>query len=104
MHPVHAPTVALVEKAIELLDQWLRARLTQEEFAAQLRALPVAPLMAAHKDDFRRDASLVYYLDALMLLSSLQHELEFQIAEYGSNVAAEDIKMLRELLARFPAA
>ena len=44
---------------------------------------------------------MVYYLDALMIISSLQHELDFQVAEYGVNVASEDIKMLRELLSKF---
>ncbi len=103
-HPIHAPAVSLVEQAIALLDQWLRDRLTQEEFAARLRALEVVPLMEQYQEDFKRDASLVYYLDALMLLSSLQHELEFQVAEYGSNVASEDIKCLRELRDKFPEA
>jgi hypothetical protein len=37
--------------------------------------------------DFKKNAGLVYYLDALMLLSSLQDELDFQVAEYGTNVA-----------------
>jgi hypothetical protein len=36
-----------------------------------------------------------------MLLSSLQQELEFQVAEYGANVASEDIKCLRELMEKF---
>jgi hypothetical protein len=35
-----------------------------------------------------------------MLLSSLQHEFEYQVAEYGANVASEDMKCLRELLAK----
>ena len=33
-----------------------------------------------------------------MIISSLQHELDFQVAEYGVNVASEDIKMLKDLL------
>jgi hypothetical protein len=33
-----------------------------------------------------------------MIISSLQHQLEFQVAEYGLNVASEDIRMLKDLL------
>jgi hypothetical protein len=45
---------------------------------------------------------MIYYLDALMLLSSLQQQLDFQVAEYGEIVASEDMKCLRELLDKFP--
>jgi len=49
-----------------------------------------------------KDARLVYYLDALMLLSSLQQEIDFQVAEYGIDAAMEDRKNLKELLGKFP--
>jgi hypothetical protein len=55
-------------------------------------------LLDAHQEAFKREAGAVAYLDALMMISSLQHELDFQVAEYGASVASEDIKMLRELL------
>ena len=51
--------------------------------------------------DGARDPDLVHYLNALMMLSSLQHELDFQVAEYGANVASEDISMLKDLLLKF---
>ncbi|MGQ9920308.1 MAG: hypothetical protein ACUVRZ_03145 [Desulfobacca sp.] len=102
-HPLHQPVTTLIYRAIELMDGLLRDRLDVETYARQLRELEVDGLMETYKEDFQRDASLVYYLDALMLLSSLQHELEFQVAEYGRNAATEDIKILRELLQKFPA-
>ncbi len=101
-HPLHKPVTALVNEAIQLMDGFLRDRLTLNEYAQRLRALEVDSLLAAHKADFQKEPSLVYYLDALMLLSSLQHELEFQVAEYGANAATEDIKILRELLSKLP--
>ena len=55
-----------------------------------------------YQEDFKTDARMIYYLDALMVLSSLQQELDFQVAEYGESVASEDMKCLRELLAKFP--
>jgi len=101
-HPLHQPVTALIHRAMELMDKFLRDRLDLEAYAQQLRALDVDSLLETYKGDFQRDPSLVYYLDALMLLSSLQHELEFQVAEYGANAATEDIKILRELLHKFP--
>ncbi len=71
------------------------------EYAAKLRELDADSVLENYRDDFKDDVRLVYYLDALMILSSLQHELDFQVAEYGGNVATEDIKMLRELLHKF---
>lgn len=58
--------------------------------------------MVEHESEFKSDSKLVYYLDALMLLSSLQHELDFQVAEYGVSVALEDMRNLEELMKKFP--
>jgi hypothetical protein len=101
-HPVRQPLIDLMQQAISLMDDFLRSRVDLEEYAERLNALDVNTLMETYKEDFKRDPGLVYYLDALMLLSSLQHELEFQVAEYGANVANEDLKNLRELLEKFP--
>ena len=65
-------------------------------------ALDVKDILVTYKEDFKKNAELVYYLDALMLLSSLQDELDFQVAEYGANVALEDMRYLEELLDKFP--
>jgi len=97
-HAIHQPVVAMVQKAIGIMDDLLRGRIDLQVYAQQIRELDADGLLAAHRQDFPRNASLVYYLDALMMLSSLQHELEFQVAEYGVNVASEDISMLKELL------
>ena len=100
-HPMHDTVLRLVEKAIGLMDGFLRDRMDLEEYAASLRELDVDNVLATYKEDFKHDSQLVYYLDALMILSSLQHELEFQVAEYGTNVANEDIKMLQDLMRKF---
>ncbi len=101
-HPLQEPLIDLVQQAISLMDGLLRDRFDLEEYSTKLRALEVDNLMETYKEDFKKEPGLVYYLDALMLLSSLQHELEFQVAEYGINVATEDIKNLKELLEKFP--
>jgi hypothetical protein len=101
-HPMREPVADLVRQATGLMDDFLRDRVNLEEYSARLKALEVEPLMETYQEDFKKDAGLVYYLDALMLLSSLQHELEFQVAEYGANVATEDLKNLQELLEKFP--
>jgi len=100
-HPMHEAVIDLVEKAIGLMDDFLRDRLDLDRYAGKLKELDVDSVMVKYKDDFKKDVRLVYYLDALMILSSLQHELDFQVAEYGGNVATEDIKMLKELLRKF---
>jgi hypothetical protein len=100
-HPIHQPVVALVQAAIRIMDDFLRDRIDLETYSQKLRELDVDSLMAQHEQDFKHDAGLVHYLDALMILSSLQHELDFQVAEYGANVATEDISMLKELMERF---
>ncbi len=101
-HPMHESVVALVHKSMTLMDKLLRDRIDLTEYSDQLKALDVDSVMVAYEPDFKEDAGLVYYLDALMLISSLQHELEFQVAEYGSNVALEDMRNLEELLKKFP--
>ena len=100
-HPMHETVVELVEKAIGLMDGFLRDRMDFAEYAAKLKELDADSVLDRYKDDFKSDVKLIYYLDALMMLSSLQNELEFQVAEYGGSVASEDIKMLRELLHKF---
>jgi hypothetical protein len=100
-HPIHQPTVQLVTAAIKLMDDFMRYKIDLDVYSQKLRELEVDRLIETYKEDFKKDAGLIYYLDALMLLSSLQQELEFQVAEYGANVASEDIKCLRELMEKF---
>ncbi len=100
-HAIHQPVVELVQTAIHVMDTFMRGRIDLETYAQKLQELDVESLMARYQQDFKQDAELVHYLDALMILSSLQHELDFQVAEYGANVASEDISMLKELLERF---
>ena len=101
-HSMHEQVVELIHQAIALMDALLRDRIDIDQYGTGLRALAVDDILVAHENDFKSDARLVYYLDALMLLSSLQHELEFQVAEYGVNVAQEDMRNLKELLGKFP--
>jgi hypothetical protein len=100
-HPMHETVVELVEKAIGLMDAYLRDRLELSEYSSKLKELDADSVLDKYKDEFKSDVRLIYYLDALMMLSSLQNELDFQVAEYGGNVATEDIKMLREMLHKF---
>ncbi|MDQ7781756.1 MAG: hypothetical protein RDU20_02675 [Desulfomonilaceae bacterium] len=102
VHPMHRHVVDMVHKATELMDSLLRARIDLDEYSKQLGLLDADQLLDQYREDFRNDVSLVYYLDALMLLSSLQHELDFQVAEYGANTALEDMRNLQELMAKFP--
>jgi hypothetical protein len=102
-HAIHQSVVAIVQNAISIMDALLRARIDVRSYAQQIRELDADSLLAQYQPDFRQDPALVYYLDALMMLSSLQHELEFQVSEYGANVASEDVSMLKELLEKFPA-
>lgn len=101
-HPMHESVINLIQQAMVLMDDLLRFRIELSEYSEKLKTLDVESVMVAYQDDFKTDSKLVYYLDALMLLSSLQHELDFQVAEYGVNVALEDMRNLEELLKRFP--
>ncbi|MBC8179126.1 MAG: hypothetical protein H8E19_17115 [Deltaproteobacteria bacterium] len=101
-HAMHESVVALINEVRQVIDQFLRSRIDVEEFSAKLKALDVKDILVTYKEDFKKNAELVYYLDALMLLSSLQDELDFQVAEYGANVALEDMRYLEELLDKFP--
>lgn len=101
-HPMHESVTGLIQQAVLLMDDLLRFRIELSEYSEKLNALDVESVMVAYKDEFKSDATLVYYLDALMLLSSLQHELDFQVAEYGVSVALEDMRNLEELLKKFP--
>jgi hypothetical protein len=101
-HPIHDPTVQIINEAITLMDQFMRDRIELDVYRQKLLAFDVDSLLEEHQEDFKKDPWMIYYLDALMLLSSLQQELDFQVAEYGESVASEDMKCLRELLAKFP--
>jgi hypothetical protein len=101
-HPIHDPTVQIINEAVQLMDDFLRDRIDLDVYREKLSAFDVDSLLEEYKEDFKKDAQLVYYLDTLMLLSSLQDQLDFQVAEYGESVASEDMKCLRELLAKFP--
>ena len=101
-HVMHAIVMDVVQKAIYIMDRLLKRQIDLDEYKSRILGLEVEGIMAAHREDFKSDPSLIYYLDALMLLSSLQIELDFQVAEYGVNVALEDRKNLEELLKRFP--
>jgi hypothetical protein len=98
---LHQSVVDLVHQAIGFMDELMREKIDMEAYASGLKTLDVDGLLAAYQNDFKRNSKLVYYLEALMIISSLQQELDFQVAEYGANVASEDIKMLRELLPKF---
>ncbi|MDR3569977.1 MAG: hypothetical protein P4L43_18295 [Syntrophobacteraceae bacterium] len=98
---MHETVVGLVEKALGLMDAYMRDRLELSQYSAKLKELDADSVLEKYKDDFKSDVKLIYYLDVLMILSSLQNELDFQVAEYGGNVATEDMKMLRELLHKF---
>ncbi len=102
-HPMHDRVVEAVTMAIALMDRFLRDRIDLGQYAEGLKELEVDDILATNKKDFQQDVGLVYYLDALMLLSSLQQELDFQVAEYGANVALEDMRNLQELMGKFPA-
>ena len=98
---LHQAVVELVHQAIGIMDDLLRDRIDMQAYTSSLKALDADSLLEAHQQEFKRDPKKVCYLDALMIISSLQHELDFQVAEYGANVASEDIKMLKELLPKF---
>jgi hypothetical protein len=95
---LHQRVVDLVHQATGIMDELMREKIDLATYARRLKALDADGLLNAHQEAFKREAGLVAYLDALMMISSLQHELDFQVAEYGASVASEDIKMLRELL------
>jgi hypothetical protein len=83
------------------MDDLMREKIDISAYASNLKTLDAESLLVANQEAFKKKPKLVYYLDALMIISSLQHELDFQVAEYGVNVASEDIKMLKELLPKF---
>jgi hypothetical protein len=95
---LHNSVVDLVHRVIGFMDDLMRDKIDLAEYTVLLRSLEADGLLEAYQNDFKTNQDLVHYLDALMIISSLQHELDFQVAEYGANVASEDIKMLKELL------
>ncbi len=101
VHGLHQSVVELVYQAIGIMDDLMRDKIDMLAYARSLKALDAESLLDTYQKDFKEDPKMVYYLDALMIISSLQHELDFQVAEYGANVASEDIKMLKELLPKF---
>jgi hypothetical protein len=97
-HSLHQSVVDLIHQGIDLMDDLMRDKIDLPGYTLGLKGLDADGLLFAHREEFKRNPDLVYYLDALMIVSSLQHELDFQVTEYGVNVVSEDIKMLKELL------
>jgi len=95
---LHQSVVDMIHQAIGFMDSLMRLSIDLEAYAEGLKSLDADGLLEAYQEDFKTNPDLVHYLDALMIISSLQHELDFQVAEYGVNVASEDIKMLKDLL------
>lgn len=95
---LHQSVVDLIHQAIGYMDELMRDVIDQDAYAKGLKSLDADTLLETYQEDFKTKPDLVHYLDALMIISSLQHELDFQVAEYGVNVASEDIKMLKDLL------
>jgi hypothetical protein len=95
---MHQSVVDMIHQAIGYMDELMRDELDLEGYAKKLKSLDADSLLETYQQDFKTRPELVHYLDALMIISSLQNELDFQVAEYGVNVASEDIKMLKDLL------
>lgn len=95
---LYQSVIDMIHQAIGFMDDLLRDKIDLDVYTRSLKSLDADGLLAEFQKDFKKDPKLVYCLDALMIISSLQHELDFQVAEYGVNVASEDIKMLKELL------
>jgi hypothetical protein len=95
---LHQSVVDLIHQAIGYMDELMRDVIDQDAYAKGLKSLDADTLLETYQGEFKTRPDLVHYLDALMIISSLQHELDFQVAEYGVNVASEDIKMLKDLL------
>ena len=100
---LHQSVVDLIHQAIGFMDDLMRDAIDLEAYAKGLKTLNADAVLERYQEDFKTNPDLVHYLDALMIISSLQHELEFQVAEYGVNVASEDIKMLKDLLPKLRA-
>jgi hypothetical protein len=95
---LHQSVVDMIHQATGLMDKLMRLTIDLEAYAEGLKSLDPDSLLEAYQKDFKTNPDLVHYMDALMIISSLRHELDFQVAEYGVNVASEDIKMLKDLL------
>jgi hypothetical protein len=100
---LHQSVVEIIHQAIGFMDDLMRMTIDIEDYAKSLKSLDADSLLEAYQEDFKTNPDLVHYLDALMIITSLQHELDFQVAEYGINVASEDIKMLKDLLPKLRA-
>jgi hypothetical protein len=96
--PIHQRAMEIAEQAIVIMDDFMRNRIDIDTYAQKLNTLDVDSIMEQLHQEFKKDHKSVYSLEILMILSSLQHELEFQVKEYGANVVSEDIKMLKEML------
>ena len=96
--PIHQYAIEAAERAINMMDDLMRDKIDLDTYARQLNTLDVNSILERFDRNFKQDPQLVYCLEILMIISSLQHELEFQVAEYGTNVASEDIRMLKDLV------
>jgi hypothetical protein len=95
---IHQRAMEVAEQAIAMMDDFMRERIDIDTYAQKLNTLDVDSLLEQLHQEFKKDNKSVYSLEILMILSSLQHELDFQVKEYGANVVSEDIKMLKDLL------
>jgi hypothetical protein len=95
---LHQSVVDMIHQVTDLMDRLMRDAIDLGAYTEGLKSLDPDGLLDAYQKDLMQNPDLVHYLNALMMISSLQQELDFQVAEYGVNVASEDIKMLKDLL------
>jgi hypothetical protein len=95
---IHEVAIETAERAIDMMDDLLRDKIDLDTYTQHLSTLDVDSILEVFDRNFKQDPKLIYCLEIFMIISSLQHQLEFQVAEYGLNVASEDIRMLKDLL------
>jgi hypothetical protein len=95
---IHHVAIETAERAIDMMDDLLRDKIDLDAYTLQLSTLDVDSVLDGFDRNFKQDPKLIYCLEIFMIISSLQHQLVFQVAEYGVNVASEDIRMLKDLL------
>ena len=55
-HPIHDPTVQIINEAVQLMDDFLRDRIDLDVYREKLSAFDVDSLLEEYKEDFKKDA------------------------------------------------
>ncbi len=87
----------IIKEAVKVLYDYLRGLKSTKEVLNEINNLRVNDLLRKYWNELIKNEKYADFLEALLIISSIARELEFQEKEYGLDSVKEDIESLAKL-------